>query len=139
MVARFARPELSTGKEPIARSIRASEGSIIRNRHSAARPTRQVDRLGPRWPPQGTAGDDLFGTSSENSASRIADAIFFSHPEGVKVIPANNPSGVMKRLTVWPHGSFVLYEHTMPLRFKVLSRLFDIVNVKLKPSLWRRK
>jgi len=27
----------------------------------------------------------------------------------------------------------------MPLRFEFLSRLFDIVNVKLKPSLWRRK
>jgi PEP-CTERM motif-containing protein len=27
----------------------------------------------------------------------------------------------------------------MTLRFKFLSRLFDIVNVKLKPSLWRRK
>ena len=26
----------------------------------------------------------------------------------------------------------------MPFRFKLLSRLFDILNVKLKPSLWRR-
>jgi hypothetical protein len=41
----------------------------------------------------------------------------------VKVIPTNNPPGVMKGLTVWPHGSFfVLYEHSMPLRFKLLSR-----------------
>ena len=52
-------------------------------------------------------------------------------------MPTNNPSGLMKRLTVWPHGSFfVLYEHSMPLRFKLPSCLFDIVNVKLKPSVW---
>ena len=27
----------------------------------------------------------------------------------------------------------------MPLQFKLLSRLCDVVHVKLKPSLWRRK
>jgi hypothetical protein len=27
----------------------------------------------------------------------------------VNVIPTNNPSGVMKRLTVWPHGSLLLF------------------------------
>src|SRR6185437_8132893 len=37
-----------------------------------------------------------------------------------------------------PRLLFVLYEHSMPLRFKFFSRLFDIVNIKLKPSLWRR-
>lgn len=30
---------------------------------------------------------------------------FSSRIHGVKVIPTNNPSGPMKRLTVWPHGS----------------------------------
>ena len=25
------------------------------------------------------------------------------------MIPTNNPSGVMKRLTVWPHGSFLFF------------------------------
>jgi hypothetical protein len=37
-----------------------------------------------------------------------------------------------------PRFLLVLYEHSMPLRLKLLSRLFDIVNLKLKPSLWRR-
>src|SRR6266404_1123126 len=27
--------------------------------------------------------------------------------EGVKVMPTSNPSGEMKRLTIWPHGSFL--------------------------------
>src|SRR6266481_9037137 len=34
-------------------------------------------------------------------------AYFFSRINGVKVIPTSNPSGAMKRLTVWPHGSFL--------------------------------
>src|SRR4051812_1108092 len=37
-----------------------------------------------------------------------------------------------------PRFLFVLYEHSMPLRFKFPSCLFDIFNVKLKPSVWRR-
>src|SRR5258708_9411124 len=32
---------------------------------------------------------------------------FFSRIDGVKVMPTSNPSGAMKRLTVWPHGSFL--------------------------------
>jgi hypothetical protein len=32
-----------------------------------------------------------------------------SRIEGVKVIPTNNPSGAMKRLTVWPHGSRLFF------------------------------
>jgi hypothetical protein len=32
---------------------------------------------------------------------------FFSRIDGVKVTSTNNPSGAMKRLTVWPHGSFL--------------------------------
>jgi hypothetical protein len=34
-----------------------------------------------------------------------------------------------------PRFPFILYEHSMTLRFKLPSCLFDIVNVKLKPSL----
>ncbi len=32
-----------------------------------------------------------------------------SRIEGVNVIPTNIPSGVMKRLTVWPHGSLLFF------------------------------
>src|SRR5260370_23778246 len=32
---------------------------------------------------------------------------FFSRIDGVKVMPTSNPSGAMKRLTFWPHGSFL--------------------------------
>lgn len=37
----------------------------------------------------------------------FAAAYFSSRIDGVKVIPTNNPSGPMKRLTVWPHCSFL--------------------------------
>src|SRR5436190_1429748 len=35
-----------------------------------------------------------------------------------------------------PRFFFVLYEHSMPLRFELPSCLLDVVNVKLKPSVW---
>ena len=40
--------------------------------------------------------------------SDSADDYFFSSRiHGVKVTPTNGPSGEIKRLTVWPHGSFL--------------------------------
>ena len=41
------------------------------------------------------------------SLIRATSRYSFSRIEGVKVIPTNNPSGVKKRLTIWPHGSFL--------------------------------
>ena len=35
--------------------------------------------------------------------------------EGVNVIPINNPSGVMKRLTVWPHGSVLFFTSVLKI------------------------
>lgn len=56
------------------------------------------------------------------------------------MIPTNNPSGVRKRQTVWPQGSVLFfYEHSMPLRFQLLSCLFDVIHVKLEPGLWCRE
>src|SRR5215831_8676774 len=37
-----------------------------------------------------------------------------------------------------PRFLFVFYEHSTPMQFKLLRRLFDTFNVELKPSLWRR-
>src|SRR5258708_36086938 len=39
---------------------------------------------------------------------------------GVKVTPTSNPSGEMKRLTVWPHGSFLFLTS---IRYPCDSRL----------------
>ena len=50
-------------------------------------------------------------------------------------MPTNNPSGEMKRLTVWPHGSFLFLTSIRYPRFKVGRRVLDVVHIKLKPGL----
>jgi hypothetical protein len=51
-------------------------------------------------------------------------------------MPTNNPSGEMKRLTVWPHGVFLVFDkHSISPRFKVGRRVLDVVHIKLKPGL----
>lgn len=42
---------------------------------------------------------DAFGSSSL--------CYFSERIQGVNVIPINNPSGPRRRVTVWPHGSFL--------------------------------
>lgn len=39
--------------------------------------------------------------------TRTGQRYFSTRIDGVKVTPINNPSGAKKRLTVWPHGSFL--------------------------------
>jgi hypothetical protein len=46
-------------------------------------------------------------TTHRDSHSGYSSRYFSFRIDGVKVIPSNNPSGVMKRLTVWPQGSFL--------------------------------
>ena len=45
------------------------------------------------------------------------------------MIPTDNPSGVMKRLTVWPHSSFLFLRAFDTLAIQAPQSLFDIVNV----------
>ena len=54
----------------------------------------------------------LWRTSQDSAFAPQSDFVhnldyFSSRINGVKVIPTSNPSGEMKRLTVWPHGSFL--------------------------------
>ena len=42
------------------------------------------------------------------SASHFAEIYCCSRIEGVRVTPTKSPSGPMKRVTVWPQGSFLL-------------------------------
>jgi hypothetical protein len=53
--------------------------------------------------------DRQFDGTRETPASRHKWRYLSSRIEGVNVIPTNNPSGAMKRLTVWPHGSFLFF------------------------------
>ena len=58
------------------------------------------------------SSSDTASRRSTHPVTRIlgySSRYFWFRIDGVKVIPTNNPSGVMKRLTVWPHGSLLFF------------------------------